>query len=452
MGGLLQLCVSQRLRVSQRWWVLPRCVSEERRLSSRTFGWPWRRLNHLCVSAFDAAEAEPSEGSVGGSNRLRKVCARLPSEPKRSELVGYTLEGNDSALIRATRRLGPRRLVEIELGHRHTVEPACADEFCWERQLWSGVESALVESMRSQHAHQQRIRTLCRQRHPDGRPGRHPQNQRLALKSSFSLLRFRPELCGPTMLSAAATTLTSAALAPKSVVKVLPKSRAHWVGDGFHVHPILGSLAFSGAVSPFLLLDYAAPKHFPPTAKRLGVGQHPHRGFETVTIAFQGQVEHADSLGNTDTIGVGDVQAKTHTDFSPLVVTPHCSHRSRHLVRVQHAQWMTAGRGIIHEEFHARSFAKQGGTFEMVQLWASLPPHCTDPAHVSHPMLPICHAPSCVHLGQPSRRAQDDCAALPADPRRQHTDCQHTDHPREQSGWGRWGRGKKRGPRREGCV
>jgi redox-sensitive bicupin YhaK (pirin superfamily) len=189
------------------------------------------------------------------------------------------------------------------------------------------------------------------------------------------------------MLSAAATTLTSAALAPKSVVKVLPKPRAHWVGDGFHVHPILGSLAFSGAVSPFLLLDYAAPKHFPPTAKRLGVGQHPHRGFETVTIAFQGQVEHADSLGNTDTIGVGDVQAKTHTDFSPLVVTPHCSHRSRHLVRVQHAQWMTAGRGIIHEEFHARSFAKQGGTFEMVQLWASLPP--------TAPIPPTCHTRCC---------------------------------------------------------
>ena len=91
------------------------------------------------------------------------------------------------------------------------------------------------------------------------------------------------------------------------------------------------------------MFDYAAPKHFGPTNQRLGVGQHPHRGFETVTIAFQGGVEHSDSVGNTDVIGPGDVQ------------------------------WMTAGRGIIHEEYHSTAFAKSGGTFEMCQLWLNLP-------------------------------------------------------------------------------
>lgn len=117
----------------------------------------------------------------------------------------------------------------------------------------------------------------------------------------------------------------------------------HWVGDGFHVHPSFGRLAFTENISPFLMCDHAAPKEFPPTVQRRGVGQHPHRGFETVTLAYQGEVEHADSLGNTDVIGTGDVQ------------------------------WMTAGRGIIHEEFHSRKFADTGGTFEMIQLWVNLP-------------------------------------------------------------------------------
>jgi len=98
------------------------------------------------------------------------------------------------------------------------------------------------------------------------------------------------------------------------------------------------------------MFDYAAPKDFPPTSKQLGVGEHPHRGFETVTIAFQGEVEHADSVGNRDVIGAGDVQ------------------------------WMTAGRGIIHEEFHSRKFAASGGTFEMCQLWLNLPAE-----HKMHP-------------------------------------------------------------------
>merc|ERR1712007_373088 len=96
--------------------------------------------------------------------------------------------------------------------------------------------------------------------------------------------------------------------------------------DGFHVFPVFANKAFTSELSPFLMFDYAAPKEFPPSKDarhRRGVGQHPHRGFETVTIAFQGEVEHADSAGNTGVIGPGDVQ------------------------------WMTAARGIIHEEFHS---------------------------------------------------------------------------------------------------
>ncbi|GAB2621728.1 pirin family protein [Novilysobacter erysipheiresistens] len=118
----------------------------------------------------------------------------------------------------------------------------------------------------------------------------------------------------------------------------------HWVGDGFPVHGLFG---YSGADvpqrSPFLLLDYAAPTRFEPTTQRRGVGQHPHRGFETVTIVYDGEVEHRDSTGKGGVIGAGDVQ------------------------------WMTAGAGILHEEFHSSGFAKRGGPFEMVQLWVNLP-------------------------------------------------------------------------------
>ena len=129
----------------------------------------------------------------------------------------------------------------------------------------------------------------------------------------------------------------------KAIKRILPAPRPHWVGNGFNVYPVFASLAFTEALSPWLMFDYAAPRSFRPTNKRLGVGQHPHRGFETVTIAFQGGVEHQDSVGNNDVIGPGDVQ------------------------------WMTAGRGIIHEEYHSTSFAKNGGTFEMCQLWVNLP-------------------------------------------------------------------------------
>jgi redox-sensitive bicupin YhaK (pirin superfamily) len=130
----------------------------------------------------------------------------------------------------------------------------------------------------------------------------------------------------------------------RAIRRILPQQRPHWVGDGFHVFPVFADLAFTDELSPFLMFDYAAPKTFSPSpSKPRGVGQHPHRGFETVTIAFQGEVEHQDSTGNQDVIGPGDTQ------------------------------WMTAGRGIIHEEYHSDKFSKDGGVFEMCQLWVNLP-------------------------------------------------------------------------------
>lgn len=130
----------------------------------------------------------------------------------------------------------------------------------------------------------------------------------------------------------------------KKVSKILPAtSRNHWVGDGFNVRPVFGQLAFTPEISPLLMFDYAAPREFAATTEKLGVGPHPHRGFETVTIAFQGEVEHGDSVGNRGVIGPGDVQ------------------------------WMTAASGIIHEEFLSRDFLQRGGVLEMVQLWVNLP-------------------------------------------------------------------------------
>lgn len=130
----------------------------------------------------------------------------------------------------------------------------------------------------------------------------------------------------------------------RAIRRILPQQRPHWVGDGFNVFPVFADLAFTDELSPFLMFDYAAPQKFAPSPnKPRGVGQHPHRGFETVTIAFQGEVEHQDSTGNQDVIGPGDIQ------------------------------WMTAGRGIIHEEYHSNQFSKDGGDFEMCQLWVNLP-------------------------------------------------------------------------------
>ena len=131
--------------------------------------------------------------------------------------------------------------------------------------------------------------------------------------------------------------------ANKTVVATLSPPPMHWVGDGFPVRSLFNYHAHAAAFSPFLLLDYAGPAQFAPTAERRGVGVHPHRGFETVTIVFHGEVEHRDSTGQGGTIGPGDVQ------------------------------WMTAASGILHEEFHGSAWARRGGAFEMVQLWVNLP-------------------------------------------------------------------------------
>lgn len=140
------------------------------------------------------------------------------------------------------------------------------------------------------------------------------------------------------------TTTHPHTLARKQVLSTRSAPPRHWVGDGFPVH---GLFDYNGPGvaerSPFLLLDYAAPTRFDPTAQRRGVGSHPHRGFETVTIVFDGEVEHRDSTGAGGVIRAGDVQ------------------------------WMTAAGGIVHEEFHSADYAARGGPFEMVQLWVNLP-------------------------------------------------------------------------------
>jgi len=129
----------------------------------------------------------------------------------------------------------------------------------------------------------------------------------------------------------------------KKVISIHRAQPDHWVGDGFHVRSLFHYEGQAATLSPFLLLDYAAPEAFAPSEQRRGVGRHPHRGFETVTIAYQGGVEHQDSAGNQGTIGPGDVQ------------------------------WMTAASGIVHEEWHERAFTRRGGTMEMAQLWVNLP-------------------------------------------------------------------------------
>lgn len=117
----------------------------------------------------------------------------------------------------------------------------------------------------------------------------------------------------------------------------------HWVGDGFPVRSLFEYTHLGRELSPFLLLDYAGPARFAPTTRPRGVGEHPHRGFETVTIVYAGEVAHRDSTGQGGVIGPGDVQ------------------------------WMTAGAGILHEEFHSEAFTRDGGELEMVQLWVNLP-------------------------------------------------------------------------------
>ncbi|MDR5866279.1 pirin family protein [Halomonas koreensis] len=130
----------------------------------------------------------------------------------------------------------------------------------------------------------------------------------------------------------------------KKIQAVYGAPHGHWVGDGFPVRSLF-TYDRMGAehISPFLMLDHAGPHTFKPARRPRGVGQHPHRGFETVTLVYEGELEHRDSTGSGGKIGEGDVQ------------------------------WMTAGAGIVHEEFHSRAFTERGGRLEMVQLWVNLP-------------------------------------------------------------------------------
>lgn len=128
----------------------------------------------------------------------------------------------------------------------------------------------------------------------------------------------------------------------KKIKQIIRDVQQHWVGDGFPVRSLF-SYGDGNAFDPFLLLDYAGPHDFPPSDGRRGVDVHPHKGFETVTVLYQGELAHRDSSGGSGRLGPGDVQ------------------------------WMTAGNGIVHEEFHSEEFTKQGGTLEMVQLWVNLP-------------------------------------------------------------------------------
>ena len=129
----------------------------------------------------------------------------------------------------------------------------------------------------------------------------------------------------------------------KTVHSIIRTGDAHWVGDGFPVHTMFSYHEQGAALSPFLLLDHAGPAEFPPTTKPRGVDWHPHRGFETVSIAYEGEVDHEDTAGNRGSIRAGDVQ------------------------------WMTAGAGVLHKELHGGEFARRGGRFEMLQLWVNLP-------------------------------------------------------------------------------
>jgi quercetin 2,3-dioxygenase len=129
----------------------------------------------------------------------------------------------------------------------------------------------------------------------------------------------------------------------KNVTGVYGMPRQHWVGDGFLVRSLFSPQSHGTDLSPFLLLDRAGPADFAPASHRRGVGQHPHRGFETVTVVYKGEVAHRDSTGQGGVIGPGDVQ------------------------------WMTAASGILHEEFHSDAFTRAGGTLDMVQLWVNLP-------------------------------------------------------------------------------
>ncbi|HXM81822.1 MAG TPA: pirin family protein [Burkholderiales bacterium] len=128
----------------------------------------------------------------------------------------------------------------------------------------------------------------------------------------------------------------------KNVLSIHRQGEGHWVGDGFPVHTVF-HYQERPELSPFLLLDHAGPADFAPSDKARGVGWHPHRGFETVTVVLDGEVDHEDTAGNGGRIGPGDVQ------------------------------WMTAGAGLLHKEMHSPEFTRRGGRFQALQLWVNLP-------------------------------------------------------------------------------
>ena len=129
----------------------------------------------------------------------------------------------------------------------------------------------------------------------------------------------------------------------KKIIEKRKLTQRHWVGDGFPVSTAFDYTDDPALYSPFLLLDYAEPTEFAPSPHPRGVGAHPHRGIETVTVVYSGEVAHRDSAGNAGVIQEGDVQ------------------------------WMTAGGGVLHEEFHGENFMRKGGVFEVAQLWVNLP-------------------------------------------------------------------------------
>ncbi|MGR9086045.1 MAG: pirin family protein [Gammaproteobacteria bacterium] len=152
----------------------------------------------------------------------------------------------------------------------------------------------------------------------------------------------------------------------KQLHRIARNHRSHWVGDGFPVRTLFSYATPDAVTSPFLLLDYAGPAEFSPASRPRGVGFHPHRGFETVTLLYHGEVEHRDTAGNGGRLGPGDVQ------------------------------WMTAARGLLHEEMHSEAFTRQGGLFEAVQLWVNLPaqnkmdsPHYQSIAKADIPVLQL---------------------------------------------------------------
>lgn len=138
-----------------------------------------------------------------------------------------------------------------------------------------------------------------------------------------------------------------------SIKRVYHSDRSTWVGDGFPTNSMLPMQEMGNQTSPFLVMGYTGQYHFSPSHHQRGVGSHPHRGFETVTIVYEGELEHFDSKGNHGSIAKDEVQ------------------------------WMTAGRGIMHEEHHSKDFAKTGGNLDMVQLWVNLPRHAkmTEPRY-----------------------------------------------------------------------